>query len=70
MIQYLVITEKTQTGFSAYSPDVPGVAATGKTLKQTEKNIFEAIQFHLEGLRLEKEASPKATSEAKYFMFS
>jgi predicted RNase H-like HicB family nuclease len=70
MTKYLIITEKTKTGFSAYSPDIPGVAATGKTIKQTEKNIFEAIQFHLEGLRLEKVTIPKAGSDAKYFVFS
>lgn len=70
MTKYLIITEKTKTGFSAYSPDILGVAATGKTLKQTEKNIVEAIQFHLEGLRLEKATIPKSGSEAKYFVFS
>ena len=69
MTKYLIITEKTKTGYSAYSPDIPGVAATGKTLKQTEKNIFEAIHFHLEVLRLEIAIIPKAATEAKYFVF-
>jgi predicted RNase H-like HicB family nuclease len=49
MNKYLVIFEETETGFSAYVPDVPGCIATGETLEETEKNINEAIQFHLEG---------------------
>ncbi len=48
MIQYQVVYEKTKTGYSAYVPDIPGVIATGKTKPIVEKNIFEAIQFHLE----------------------
>ncbi|MDD9886885.1 MAG: type II toxin-antitoxin system HicB family antitoxin, partial [Gammaproteobacteria bacterium] len=46
--------EETKTGYSAYSPDVPGCMATGETKDEVECNIKEAIEFHLEGLRLEK----------------
>ncbi len=45
---YLIIIEKTKSGFSAYSPDVPGCVAIGKTVPETEKNMKEAIQFHIE----------------------
>ncbi|MBL0309778.1 MAG: type II toxin-antitoxin system HicB family antitoxin [Bacteroidetes bacterium] len=69
MKKYLIVTEKTKTGYSAYSPDIPGVAATGKTVKMVAKNIYEAIRFHLEGMKLEKESLPKATSDASYFVF-
>lgn len=51
MRKYLVVYEKTKTGYSAYVPDLPGVIATGKTRSIIEQNIFSAIQFHLEGLK-------------------
>ena len=47
---YLVIFEKAKNNYSAYSPDLPGCIATGKTRGEVEKNIREAIQFHIEGL--------------------
>jgi predicted RNase H-like HicB family nuclease len=47
---YLIIVEKTDTGYSAYSPDIPGCGSTGLTKEEVERNIQEAIQFHVEGL--------------------
>lgn len=60
MIKYLVVYEKTKTGYSAYVPDIPGVIAAGKTKKITEKNIFGAIQLHIKGLIEEKIRIPKS----------
>ena len=60
MRKYLVLYEKIKTGYSAYVPDLPGVIATGKTKNIIERNIFDAIQFHLEGLKEEKLRIPKA----------
>jgi predicted RNase H-like HicB family nuclease len=51
MKKYLIIVEKTETGFSAYSPDLDGCVATGTTQPEVEKNMREAIEFHLEGLK-------------------
>jgi len=51
MSRYLVIFEKANGNYSAYSPDVPGCIATGTTRQETEENIREAIRFHIEGLR-------------------
>ena len=51
MKKYLIIIEKTETGYSAYVPDLPGCIATGKTKSIVEKNIYDAIQFHMEGLK-------------------
>jgi predicted RNase H-like HicB family nuclease len=65
MRKYLVVYEKTKTGYSAFVPDLPGVAATGKTKSIVEKNIFEAIQFHLEGLKEEKLKIPKHMQKVK-----
>lgn len=70
MRKYLVVYEKTKTGYSAYAPDLPGVIATGKTKMIVENNIFGAIQFHLEGLKEEKMSIPKAQAESEMFVFA
>ena len=44
-MRYLVIIERTDTGFSAYSPDIDGCIATGETKDEVEKNMKEAIEF-------------------------
>lgn len=69
MRKYLVIYEKTKSGYSAYVPDLPGVIATGKSKGIVEKNIFEAIQFHIEGLKEEKLKIPKAKAESEVLVF-
>ena len=70
MKKFLVIYEKTETGHSAYVPDIPGVIATGKTMPSIEKNIYEAINFHLEGLELEKLPVPKSNSVGETMVFA
>ena len=70
MRKYLVVYEKTKTGYSAYVPDLPGVIATGKTKSIIEKNIFDAINFHLQGLKEEKLRIPKASAESEVFVFA
>jgi predicted RNase H-like HicB family nuclease len=66
MNRYLVVIEKTGTGFSAYSPDLPGCVATGRTRKEVEKEMQAAIAFHIEGLRLAGEDVPEPQSRAAY----
>ena len=61
-----MIFEKGHTGYGAYVPDLPGCVAVAKTLKQTQKLIREAIQFHLEGLREFGEPIPQPTTIADY----
>jgi len=58
-MKYLIVIEKTNTGYSAYSPDIDGCVATGSTKKETEKNMKEAMEFHLEGLQLEEKYIPQ-----------
>ncbi len=70
MIKYLVIFEKTDTGYSAFVPDLPGCIATGRNKSIVEKNIFEAIQFHLEGMKEDKVMIPIPKTEADTFVFS
>ncbi len=65
-MKYLVVIEPTATGFSAYSPDLPGCVTTGPTLEVVESNMQEAIAFHLEGLEAEGCEIPAPSSTAAY----
>ncbi len=58
-MRYVVVYEQTTTGWSAYAPDLPGCVAAGETRAETEGLIREAIQFHLEGLREDKQPIPE-----------
>lgn len=53
MNKYLIIIEKTVSGYSAYSPDIDGCVAVGDTKKECEMNMREAIRLHIE-LMIEK----------------
>ena len=69
MNKFLVIFEKTDTGYSAYVPDLPGCAATGKTKSDIECNIYEAIKFHVEGLKKEGLSIPDSKTESEIIVF-
>jgi predicted RNase H-like HicB family nuclease len=66
MKKYLIVIEETQTGFSAYSPDLPGCVSTGRTRQEVEQNMREAIAFHLDGLREEGQTVPKPHTYSAY----
>lgn len=69
MKKYLVIFEKTKTGYSAYVPDLPGCVAGAKTKEETEKLIYEGIKFHLDGLKQDGLPIPGSNSEAENLIF-
>ena len=66
MKEYLIVIEPTKTGFSAYSPDLPGCLSTGRTQEEVEQNMREAISFHLDGLREEGQAVPEPHTYSAY----
>lgn len=61
MSRYTVFIEPTETGFSAYVPDVPSCVAAASTLEETRDLIKEAIEFHIEGMRISGEPIPEPT---------
>jgi len=65
-MKYLIVIEPTGTGFSAYSPDLPGCVSTGATREECERNMHEAIALHLDGLREEGEVIPKPLTSAAF----
>ncbi len=66
MNRYLVVIEKAKRNYSAYSPDLPGCVATGKTREEVMRNMNAAIEMHLRGLREDNLPIPQAESYADY----
>ena len=64
MKEYAVVFERGPSNWSAYVPDVPGCVAAADTREEVEDLIREAIEFHIEGLRLHGEHVPEPCSEA------
>ena len=69
MHKFLIVFEKTETGYSAFCPDLPGCVATGKDLKDVENNIYEAIEMHIEGLIEDNLPIPESKSFSEYVVF-
>lgn len=65
-MRYAVVIEKAENNYSAYAPDLPGCVATGATVEETESQIREAIEFHLEGLRQDGAPIPEPESQVEY----
>ena len=65
-MKYLIVIEETNTGFSSYTPDFEGCVAPGSTIEEVEEKMKEAIEFHLEGLALEKLAKPTPHTYSRY----
>ena len=60
--RFLVIIEKGKSNYSAYSPDLPGCIAAGKTVEDTLSEMRLAIEFHLEGMLENCDKLPKPRS--------
>jgi predicted RNase H-like HicB family nuclease len=65
-MRYAIVIEKSENGFGAYVPDLPGCIAVADSVAETEKLIKEAIEFHLEGMREDGQPVPEASSLAEY----
>jgi len=57
-MRFLIVVEKAKSGYSAYSPDLPGCVAAGTTRQRAVSRMNSAIRFHLEGLRAEGQRVP------------
>lgn len=66
MRRFLIVIEKAENNYSAYSPDLPGCIATGSTREDAEMNMHEAIQLHIKGMIEDNIPIPKSQSFAEY----
>jgi predicted RNase H-like HicB family nuclease len=65
-MKYVVIYEKTNTGYSCYAPDLPGCIAAGGNLRETKVLMERAIEIHLAGMRVDGDPIPAPTTAAEY----
>ena len=63
--EYVVVVEKSETGFGAYVPDLPGCVAVGETREETLELVREAIELHVASLREAGEAVPPPVATAE-----
>ena len=68
-MKYLVVIEKTETGYAAHSPDILGCTATGGSAAEAGKNMREALEIQLGAMRRKKNEMPKALSRFAYFEY-
>ncbi len=66
MYRFLIVIEKTDNSYSAYSPDLPGCVATGKTREEVERNMHEAVEMHVQGMIEDELPIPENTAYAEY----
>ncbi len=66
MYRFLIVIEKVEGNYSAYSPDLPGCIATGATREEAERNMHEAIELHVQKLLEDNLPIPESTSFAEY----
>jgi predicted RNase H-like HicB family nuclease len=69
MYRFLIVIEKANGNYSAYSPDLPGCVATGKTHDQVTRNMYEAIEMHVRGLLEDSLPVPESHSFAEFVAF-
>ena len=65
-MRYAVVIEKAENKYSAYVPDLPGCVAAGATVEEVEREIKEAIRFHVDGLRQDGLPIPQPTAVCEY----
>lgn len=65
-MHYAIVVEKAENNYSAYVPDLPGCIATGATIEETEQEIRDAIELHIEGMIEDGLPVPQPTSIVQY----
>ncbi|MBN2005022.1 MAG: type II toxin-antitoxin system HicB family antitoxin [Anaerolineae bacterium] len=70
MYRFLIVIEKTNGNYSAYSPDLPGCVATGRTREQAARHMHQAIEMHVQGMLEDQLPVPKSHSFAEYIAIS
>ena len=64
-MKYLVVVEKSDNGFGAYVPDLPGCVAVAESRVEVVDLIQEAIEIHIEDLQKSGNTVPQPISEGE-----
>ena len=65
-MRYAVVIEKAEGNYSGYVPDLPGCVATGATVQEVERELREAIRFHIDGLKEDGLPVPEPAAVCQY----
>ena len=65
-MRYAIVIERAGHNYGAYVPDLPGCVAVGDTFEETRREIREAIEFHLEGMRADGSPIPEPITRIAY----
>ena len=68
MRRYLIVVEKSESGYCAYAPDLPGCVGVGKSIEEAEEAAHAALVVHIKGLETDGEPVPKTASLAEYLL--
>ena len=65
-MRFAIVIENAGPNYSAYVPDLPGCIATGTTIEEVQRQMAEAIEFHIEGLKKAGVSIPEPSTEVEY----
>ena len=65
-MRYAVVIERSPSGVGVYVPDLPGCVAVGESEEEARALIREAIELHLEELRVGGDPVPSPSSTVEY----
>lgn len=65
-MRYAIVIERAENNYAAYVPDLPGCVTTGQTIEEVEREIGQAIEFHIRGLREDGLPVPEPSSKVNY----
>lgn len=65
-MKYMVVIEKSESGYGAHVPDLPGCIAAAETREEVMELIKDAIEFHIEGLIEAGESVPHPSSISEF----
>jgi predicted RNase H-like HicB family nuclease len=66
MDAYLIVIDRTATGYSAHCPEVPGCATVGTTIEEVVDNMKVSLELHMEGMADDGDAIPKPNGVESY----
>jgi len=61
MKRFLIVIEKAESNYSAYSPDLAGCVATGASVEEVKKKMQGAVEMHVQGLKEDNLPIPDPT---------
>jgi len=65
-VKYAIVIEQTETGYSAYAPDLPGLGVTGASIEEVRELISRGVAVYIEELRSHGETVPEPSAVAEY----